>query len=250
MSDQDSAKYRAISRIIRSPDKPAEAESYLSQALLAAMDALGVRAASIAIFDGKGGELLLVQEGDESLLRHLGNLEKRMLAALRDEFKVESLYTTLNDDGAKSLFSYLIKIGEAKLGTISGICEGSRNIALEHDFIEVMALALRQLFGHGRELQQVREQTVKQVAATLGDRINNPLQAVLLAVQLLQQGGKTTEKEVEKYLKKIEESSLEISRVLRKLMNLAETRSVTYLNGTQMIDLGESDDREEDSEKS
>lgn len=245
MSERDSSKYEAISKIIRAPADPAAAREHLAAALESAMVALEIKAASLAIFDKQGNELLYMQEGNEAMLAHLDRLEQRMLGSLREQFKVESLYTTLDDDGLKSLFSYLIKIGNRKLGTISGICEGSRNIALEHEFIEVMALALRGLFGRSREIQDARDETVKQVAAALGDKINNPVQAVLLAVQLLQESDKLSPADMKRYLSQIEKSSVRIGKVIRKLMNLAEARAVPYLDGTMMLDFDENEDEEE-----
>ncbi len=241
MENKDSLKYRSLRTILSAPQEPQEAQAILHEALATALDALGIAAGSIAILSKDGKELVDVRHGDSVLLGQLGALEQRMLASLRNNFGLENIYSTLNYEGEKSLFSYMIKAGNDNLGAVSGICIGSRNIALEEEFIAVIATALRLLFGQAGQLDTVRVEAVKETTITLNHEINNPLTAVLGNVQLLLMKGKDLPEDVRTRLLMIEQSSLRIRDAVSKLLNLKEAKSTTYLDDTKMIDLQDSE---------
>lgn len=240
--NRDHLKYQSLRKILTAPQEPQAAQAILREALVAAVDALGIAAASIVIIKKDGMPLLDVREGEPQFQALLSSLEERMLASLRAEFGLENIYSTLNHQGEKSLFSYMIKTGHETLGAVSGICEGSRNIALEEEFIEVVATALRYLFGQAGSIDLARLEAVKETTITLNHEINNPLTAVLGNVQLLLMKGKELPEDVRARLQMIEQSSLRIRDAVSKLLKIKEARSTTYLDDTRMIDLHDSDE--------
>lgn len=242
MESREDFKYQSLRKIITAPSDPAQAEIFMREALKSAIHALGIAAASIVITTKDGTAIINVREGDASFLKALGSLEGRMLASLRSDFGLENIYSTLNQDGQKSLFSYLIKTGDTQMGTVSGICEGSRNIALEEEFIEVVAASLRYLFGQAGMIDSARIDAVKQTTITLNHEINNPLTVVLGNVQLLLMQGEKLPEEVRNRLQLIEQSSLRIRDAVSRLLKLNEAKSTTYVDDTKMIDLQDSEE--------
>lgn len=244
MVNRDRQKYESLRKILTAPTEPKEAESYLREALAAALAALEVAAGSLVVLDDKGKPLVEIAEGDAPMVAALAGLEERMIASMRTQFGIETLYSTLNADGLKSIFSYVIKSGDRTLGTVSGICVGSRNIALEQEFIEVMAAAIRNSLGQAGQIRTARLDAVRETTATLNHEINNPLTVVLGNVQLLLMRTEGLPADVIKRLRLIEESSLRIRDAVSKLMELNEARTTTYVDETKMIDLQESNDSE------
>jgi hypothetical protein len=177
--NRDNLKYQSLRKILSAPQDPKAAHQTLHEALIAAIEALGIAAASIVILSKDGKRLLDVREGEPVLASLLGSLEERMLVSLRADFGIENIYSTLNHDGEKSLFSYMIKAGSGNLGAVSGICKGSRNIALEEEFIEVIAAALKHIFGQAGMIDLARVEAIKETTITLNHEINNPLTSVL-----------------------------------------------------------------------
>jgi len=235
--NRDNLKYRSLRKILTAPQDPKAAQRILQEALVEVVEALGIAAASIVIVNKGGERLLNVREGEPVLLTLLGSLEERMLASMRADFGLENIYSTLNHEGEKSLFSYMIKAGGESLGAVSGICKGSRNIALEEEFIEVIATALKYLFGQAGILDSARVEAVKETTITLNHEINNPLTAVLGNVQLLLMKGKDLPEDVRNRLLMIEQSSLRIRDAVSKLLRIKEAKSTKYLDDTRMIDL-------------
>lgn len=197
------------------------------------------------MFDESGKPLLNVRAGEEGLAEVLQQLEERMIASLRSQFGMESLYSTLNHHGLKSLFSYMIKSGDRTVGAISGICEGSRNIALEQEFIEAVASALKYVYGQSHSLSAARLEAMRETTTTINHEINNPLTVVLGNVQLLLMKSEELPEDVVRRLKLIEQSSLRIRDVVGKLLRLTEAKSKTYLENSRMIDLGDNSEGEE-----
>lgn len=245
MANTGDDRYRALSRILAAADNPAEAEQLVAEALQAAMSAVGVEAASVTVLSGAGKNQLSVREGSEALLAVLNSLEEKMLNAVRSEFGVQELYSTLDYQGEKSLFSYPIRSGKQIIGSVTGLAEGSRNLALEQEFIGTVATALRLIFGGQRQVDAARLEAVKEASVTINHEINNPLTAVLGNVQLLLLKEKDLPEEVRQRLEKIEESSMRIRDAVSRLMQLGEARATSYINGTSMIDLGKKDEGEE-----
>ncbi|MCK4856428.1 MAG: hypothetical protein KAT58_00505 [candidate division Zixibacteria bacterium] len=245
MSEKNSSKYQAIKKIIMAPADPAQAEAQLEEALADAMTALDISAAAITIPGNRGGNNINIRQGEAVLLKALESLEKRMINSLRNEFGLEHLYSTLDYQGQKSLFSYVIKAGGHDLGIISGICAGNRNIALEHEFIEVLATALRHLLGQSRLIEKARIDAVRETSVTLNHEINNPLTAVLGNVQLILMKSKNLPEDVRKRLELIEESGLRIRDAVSLLMKATNAKSTDYIDDTSMIDLGDADQEKE-----
>jgi len=242
MERKENQKYQAIARIITSPASPAEAEKYLADALASLLEALDISAASIVILNDQGRAIINVRQGRPELQNLLMSLEERMIGSMRSEFGLEHIYSTLNYGGEKSLFSYMIKAGKKTLGAVSGICEGSRNIALEEEFIKVVAAALENSFGASGKVENARAQAVRQTTVTLNHEINNPLTAVLGNVQLLLMQSEKLSPEVINRLQLIEKSSLRIRDVINQLLKIVEVKSTTYVEDTDMIDLDDSDE--------
>jgi signal transduction histidine kinase len=246
MENKDNDKYRALSRILAAADNAEQRETFLTEALQAAMSAVDVTAASVVIFSDTGKPELVVREGNTEMLQVLESLEERMLASIRAEFGVQQLYSTLDYEGEKSLFSYAIRAGEKTIGSVSGLVAGSRNLAQEHEFISILATALKLVFGGQRQVDAARLAAVREASVTINHEINNPLTAVLGNVQLLLLKEKDLPDEIRDRLEKIEESSMRIRDAVSRLMRLGEARSTSYINDTNMIDLGGDEEPEED----
>jgi signal transduction histidine kinase len=246
MSSSEDPKYSSLRKIITAPSDPQNAVEQLQEALEAASRALGVEAAAIVLLDPRDKPVLEIRCGDVALGEVLRELEKRMIESLRSKFGLQNLYSTLNHDGEKSVFSYMIKSGNKNMGAVSGICNGSRNIALEEEFIEVIAEALKKVYGQATQLGAARLEAMRETTATLNHEINNPLTAVLGNVQLLLMKTDELPPEVIRRLQSIEEGSLRIRDVLSRMQRLQEAKSTTYVDDSTMIDLQDSSDSEEE----
>lgn len=245
MNSSGDQKYNSLRKIITAPANPAEAVEQLREALDSASRALGVESAAVVLLDPEGKAILDVRCGDTALGEVLKELEKRMIDSLRSQFGLHNLYSTLNHDGEKSVFSYMIKSGDKKLGAVSGICNGSRNIALEEEFIEVVAEALKKVYGQASQLGAARLEAMRETTATLNHEINNPLTAVLGNVQLLLMKSDELPEDIVRRLQSIEEGSLRIRDVLSRMLKLQEAKATSYIDDTKMIDLQDSNDSEE-----
>ncbi|MGB5105625.1 MAG: histidine kinase dimerization/phospho-acceptor domain-containing protein [Candidatus Zixiibacteriota bacterium] len=245
MDSSEAKKYQSLRKILLAPTEPKAAESFLQESLLDAVSAMGLAAGSITVVDEKGEAIIEIREGEPALVVGLSELESRMIASLRAQFGLETIYSTLNHNGLKSIFSYIIKSGDRVIGAVSGICEGARNIALEQEFIEVMAAALRNSLGQAGQIKSARLDALRETTATINHEINNPLTVVLGNCQLLLMKADNLPDDVVKRLRLIEQSSLRIRDVVSQLMKLDEARSTTYVEGTRMIDIQGSKDSEE-----
>ena len=245
MDSSEGKKYQSLRKILLAPTEPKAAERYLRESLADAIIAMKLAAGSISVVDDKGVSIIEIRKDEPALVVGLSELETRMIASLRAQFGLETIYSTLNHNGLKSVFSYVIKSGDRVIGAVSGICDGARNIALEQEFIEVMAAALRNSLGQAGQIRTARLEALKETTATINHEINNPLTVVLGNCQLLLMKSDNLPDDVVKRLKLIEQSSLRIRDVVSQLMQLNEARSTTYVEGTQMIDLQESKDSEE-----
>ena len=245
MNSSEGKKYQSLRKILLAPTEPKAAERFLQESLLDAVSAMGLAAGSISVVDEKGEAVIEIREGEPALVVGLSELESRMIASLRAQFGLETIYSTLNHNGLKSIFSYIIKSGDRVIGAVSGICEGARNIALEQEFIEVMAAALRNSLGQAGQIKSARLDALRETTATINHEINNPLTVVLGNCQLLLMKADQLPEDVVKRLRLIETSSLRIRDVVSQLMKLNEARSTTYVEGTRMIDIQGSKDSEE-----
>ena len=245
MDSSEGKKYQSLRKILLAPTEPKAAERFLQESLLDAVSAMGLAAGSISVVDEKGEAIIEIREGEPALVVGLSELESRMIASLRAQFGLETIYSTLNHNGLKSIFSYIIKSGDRVIGAVSGICEGARNIALEQEFIEVMAAALRNSLGQAGQIKSARLDALRETTATINHEINNPLTVVLGNCQLLLMKADQLPEDVVKRLRLIETSSLRIRDVVSQLMKLNEARSTTYVEGTRMIDIQGSKDSEE-----
>ncbi len=245
MDSSEGKKYQSLRKILLAPTEPKAAERFLQESLLDAVSAMGLAAGSISVVDEKGEAVIEIREGEPALVVGLSELESRMIASLRAQFGLETIYSTLNHNGLKSIFSYIIKSGDRVIGAVSGICEGARNIALEQEFIEVMAAALRNSLGQAGQIKSARLDALRETTATINHEINNPLTVVLGNCQLLLMKADQLPEDVVKRLRLIETSSLRIRDVVSQLMKLNEARSTTYVEGTRMIDIQGSKDSEE-----
>ncbi len=245
MTDHDRRKYEAVRKILTAPSETDTAEISLRGALEDAIAAMKLAAGSLTLLDDGGQAVVDIRSGDSDLAGALKLLEERMLDSLRSKFGIETLYSTLNLDGPKSIFSYAIKSGDRVIGTVSGICDGARNIALEQEFIEVMAAALRSSRGQAGQIKSARVEAMRETTATLNHEINNPLTVVLGNVQLLLMKADSLPEDVVKRLKLIEQSGLRIRDAVGQLMRLNEARTTTYIDNQKMIDLQGSETSEE-----
>jgi signal transduction histidine kinase len=257
MPTDDTRKYqdrfRALSRLVESAAAGTPAEDLLNLATSEAVATIGLLAGSVRIFGPEDVDLVGAVAGDVKGRKRIQELERTLLADLRRNYAVRSLYMTLDLDGPSGLFSYPLRSGDKVIGTISGIARGERNLAVEEEFVAAVAsmIVLAGRTGDpwasgseppaGKlspgEETQIKTRAVIEAAATLNHEINNPLMAVVGNLELLLRHADKLEPDAVAKLHKIRDAAERIRTVTQDLMRLREARSIPYPGGGRMIDL-------------
>ncbi len=143
-------------------------------------------------------------------------------------------------------FCYVIML-TARVETedkITGLESGADDfIAKPVDFAELLArirvgFRIRKLQSEIAELQH--ESALLEMARTLGHEINNPLNVIYLALELVNRSLKEGDIEkVKENLNRVYQASERIKNIVNKLTTLQKPTFKDYVNGKRMLDLGE-----------
>jgi DNA-binding response OmpR family regulator len=144
-------------------------------------------------------------------------------------------------------FSYIIML-TARVETedkIAGLEAGADDfITKPVDFGELIArirvgFRMKKLQTEIAELQH--ESALLEMARTLGHEINNPLNIIYLALELINRAFKEDNPDKEKIkenLNRIYQASERIKEIVNKLISLRKPTFKEYVNGKRMLDLG------------
>ncbi len=143
-------------------------------------------------------------------------------------------------------FCYVIML-TARVETedkITGLESGADDfITKPVDFAELLArirvgFRIRKLQSEIAELQH--ESALLEMARTLGHEINNPLNIIYLAIELVNRSLKEGDVEkVKENLNRIYQASERIKNIVNKLTTLQKPTFKNYVDGKRMLDLGE-----------
>lgn len=137
-AEQNYRKFLTLRNIALAINSPATIGEIAREALAQAVAIVGVEAGLVTILDAKGQQVSQAIAGGEEKKRLLLELESELLISLRKNFGVRSVYLTLDRDGTHTLFSYPLRSNGEVVGAISGVVSGTRNLALEEEFIEAL----------------------------------------------------------------------------------------------------------------
>lgn len=207
---------------------------------------VGLSAGALVLWDDQFNPILNVTYAEEDKDKQLLNeLEKDLFSNLRKEKHLVSAYVSFGGDEPVSSFTLPIKKGEQILGAVMGVQPGKGSMVREDVFLEALAAALSisVLLGQMDSIvEEAKLDVVLATAATVNDRINNPLQAILGIVQLLPKSRKDLDDELMAKLRLIEESVHTIMKITHKLMNVSEVEFTDYVEGTKMLKLPEDEE--------
>jgi signal transduction histidine kinase len=226
-------------------------------ALRQAASLVGLKAASVYLWNASDQISLTVSYADTDLSRDtLASLEQTLFANLRRDRRLLSAYMTFSGTPMIQAFTQPLQHAGKMYGAVIGIQEGERKLISEDLFLEALsaALSLNIVAGEVGKSHKLAKETIdrerfgaiQQTAVTVNHEINNPLTAILGNVQLLLMKRTDLDEELVTKLKTIEISALKIRDVTQKLLRLTTPRSVEYSEGTQMIDLSDSDQSSND----
>lgn len=245
------ARYHALGRLAVSAAGGASASDLLDAAVGEAVSLVGLSAGAVRLYGPKGDEVAHAFAGEPPSQEKLNDLEATLLAQLRRNYSVKSLYMTLDLDGPAGLFSYPLKSGDTIIGSISGVARGERSLAREEEFVASLA-AMIVLIGRAggavpvpvtkaaSDENAIRSRAVRETAAAINHEVNNPLMAVMGNVELLLRKEAQFDPDARDKLHKIHEAAGRIRQVTQDLMRISEPRSTPYPGGSSMIDIDNS----------
>jgi len=222
----------------------------VGEALDQAVEITGLESGSIAVWDEKTKDISeQVIVGSMEKQEVLGEMDKRALSILRNDFSVESVYLTLDKEGPHGVFSYPIKSDGKVVGAILGLSKGNRNLLLEEEFLEALGNQLGIAVGKStywhRQGKSQRISAIMETAVAINHEINNPLTAILGNAQLLLSKSPKLDRETSEKLKVIEDSALRIKEVTQNLMKIVEPVVVEYAGGVKMLDISKSEKKKD-----
>ncbi|MFH0930537.1 MAG: histidine kinase dimerization/phospho-acceptor domain-containing protein [Candidatus Zixiibacteriota bacterium] len=265
-TSKDSLKYQLLRLLAIRINSSAPIKEIIQEGIDKTLEIMGLEAGSIALWDEDTKELIYEAiSGKPDKADFLSAIEKSAIQTMRKDFKIESIYLTLQKDGLYSLFSYPIRADGRLLGAITGLSSGNRNLILEEEFLEALGsqlgLGVSKAEGYltkaeKRKMEEEKEQALKSemlsaitlTSGTVNHEINNPLTAILGNAQLLLARKEYLDQETVEKLKKIEENALKIEEVTHNLLRIIEPVIVEYAPGVKIIDLAGSKKREFSSE--
>lgn len=242
------ARYHALGRLALAAAAGESASALLDAAVAEAVALVGLAAGAVRLYGPEGTETAHAFSGDPASQERLNELESTLLAQLRRNYAVKSLYMTLDLDGPAGLFSYPLKSGDTILGSISGVSRGERSLAREEEFVAALA-AMIVLIGRASgawpvsagtpvaDEAAVRSRAVRETAAAINHEVNNPLMAVMGNVELLLRKEQQFDPDARDKLHKIHEAAGRIRQVTQDLMRISDPRSTPYPGGSSMIDI-------------
>jgi signal transduction histidine kinase len=258
MNDKNNDKYEILRRLALAGASGDDLGQTVTMALRQASDLVGLSAAAMYLWDDQMTVTLAVSHAETDLSRdRLTSLEEDLFSSLRKDRELLSAYMSFGGDVPVHTFTQPLRQGGEIFGAVIGIQEGERTVVTEDTFLEALsaAIALNVVAGGvGKDqtlsadaIDKERMGAVVETAVTVNHEINNPLTAILGNVQLLLLKRDDLDEELVNKLKTIETSAMRIRDVTQRLLRLTSAKSVSYAEGTNMLDL--SGDRGEQEEE-
>jgi signal transduction histidine kinase len=141
-------------------------------------------------------------------------------------------------------FALLLFLGSEWLSHSAGEFHGERLVHLATVFLALLTLgiatgglaeALRR--EHGARITAERRAAISELVLALQHEINNPLAALLMEAEMLQGDPTRLSQEQSESVARICEQARRIERLIARVAELEEPRSVEYLEGRKMTDL-------------
>jgi len=255
-------KFLLLKRLAQQINSSVEMSQVLQEALDGLLEVLGLQCASVTLWDDKTKKITSeVVSGAIDKVKMLRDFDQRVMQAMRQDMRMESIYATFDSQGPHSAFSYPIKRDGRTVGAITGLVEGYRNLSQDEEILQALSNQLgiavtKASVWVDRMGGEIRDDLVKserlkamiQTAVTINHEINNPLAAVLGYVQLILSRPEDLNEDVIAKLKKVETGALRIKEVTNRLLKIVEPVVVRYAGDISMVDLDRSKTREEKEE--
>ncbi|MCB2231448.1 hypothetical protein KQH82_12090 [bacterium] len=236
-------------------------EDYLAAvqtALGRAARLVGLNAAALYLWDEEMNVTLqgVFAESEEHRKR-LAQLETDLFVDLRQKQRLLSAYLTFDGVPQVHTFTMPLRHRTRVFGAVIGLQEGERTVIAEDLFLEALAASMAlnalasdiagQAAGTQDRIDAERLGAIIETAVTVNHEINNPLTAILGNIQLLLMKKEDLDEETARKLRVVEQSALKIRDVTQRLLKITNARSVTYIEGTNMLHLPE-DESDTDKE--
>jgi len=257
MKEEYPVKYEVLRQLALAGAAGEELKQTVEMSLRQTSEIVGLQAAAMYLWDNEMNINIAVTHAEtETSRRRLDSLEQDLFSNLRKDKMLVSAYMSFGGETPLHSFTLPLRHGEKVFGALIGLQEGVRTLVSEDMFLEALtaAIALNVVAGNeeltartGKDIiDKERLEAIIEVAVTVNHNVNNPLTAILGNVQLLLLDQEGMDETLKNRLKTIETSALKIKDVTQKLLRLSSARSVTYTEGTSMIDLSVDDDNEEE----
>jgi signal transduction histidine kinase len=255
MEEKNNDRYEILKRLALAGSRGEGLRETVEMALRQAADLVGLTAAAMYLWDDEMVVNLAVSHAETDASRErLESLEADLFRTLRKDQQLLSAYMTFGGETPLHSFTLPLQQGKRIFGAVMGLQEGNRTVINEDTFLEALsaAIALNVVAGGlGKDtgidrdaLDKERLGAVVETAVTVNHEINNPLTAILGNVQLLLLKRDDLDEELLKKLQTIEASAMRIRDVTQQLLKLTSARSVSYAEGTSMLDLSAEDEEE------
>lgn len=256
MKEQNPVKYEVLRQLALAGAAGEELKHTVELSLRQTSEIVGLTAAAMYLWDNEMNiNLAVAHAADDAARRQLEDMERDMFSGLRKDKQLVSAYMSFGGETPRHSFTLPLRHGDKVFGALIGLQEGVRTLVSEDMFLEALTAAIAlnvvaggegSAAGAGQDIiDKERLEAIIEVAVTVNHNVNNPLTAILGNVQLLLLDQEGMDETLKNRLKTIETSALKIKDVTQKLLRLSSARSVTYTEGTSMIDLSDDDEPEE-----
>ncbi|MGB8657776.1 MAG: histidine kinase dimerization/phospho-acceptor domain-containing protein [Candidatus Zixiibacteriota bacterium] len=254
-------KFLLLKNLAGKINSPADMSQILQEALGGVLEILNLQCASVTLWEEKTKKIMNeVASGVIEKHKILRDFDQQVMKAMGERIMVQSIYATIDMEGAHSVFSYPIKREGHIVGAIAGLVEGYRNLSAEEEFLEALSDQLGIAFAkvslwEGKIGGEISDDLIKserlkamiETAVTINHEVNNPLAAVLGYVQLILSRPENLNQETIDRLKKVETGALRIKDVTNRLLKIVEPVIVKYAGEVRMVDLKQSKTKENET---
>ncbi len=257
MNNSNIDKFEILSRLAKAGSSGKDLREVSDSALSLAAEYVGLTAAALHLWNEKNELILSVDHAKaDSARKRLAGLENDLFRSLRNNSGLSSAYMSFDGQPPTHAFTLPLKFRGRTFGALIGLQEGEKTVVAEDDLLESLTSLLALNFAvdnYGQDsvateelVSKGRREAIVETAVTVNHEINNPLTAILGNIQLLLLKGDELDPSLVQKLRVVEQSALKIRDVTQRLLKLTTPKSVTYTDGTNMIDL--SDGKDEGSE--
>lgn len=259
MEDQNQNRYEILQHLALAGVKGDEVQTAVQAALQQAAGLVGLSAAAVFLWNDQMEVSLSVQVSrDDQAAERLKGLEESMFSSLRRDRSLLSAYMTFGGDTPSHAFTQPLSHRERVFGAVIGLQTGTRTVVQEDLFLEAFSAAVSLnvvasgLSQDGQldqdRIESERMGAIVETAVTVNHEINNPLTAILGNVQLLLLKHENLDPKVAEKLRVVEQSAMKIRDVTQKLLRITSSKSVEYVDGTNMLKLPDDDDNTADDQ--